>query len=419
MASPLRLLSARAVPYVLVGLTLLKLVLFFGLESAGKTRPVVGDNAVDFSLPVAERLIHEGRYNGPDSRSQIHYPPGYPVLLAASMLASSQHYLTLMVALQMLIDLSLAYLLFWAGSRFASWQTGLVAAVVWLLFPPEVVISTWITQESIYTALLTAAVLVLIVALPKETAGLALSAGLLLGVATLFRPTAMYFPFFLLPFWYLSSYPRRWRKAFYLVLGVACVVAPWTIRNYLVLDEKILVSTGYGAARFQSSDERMYTIAGKRKWYPIMYAEASRAGIVKPASDKESDIDRWMLQIALWNYGQRWEQRPWSFVPFFGQRFFRIWYGNESGVLRSQAGLGLCSLLFAPLGAWQLWRWRRRVPELSVVAGLLVLYFWAVHMIVGPYFRYVLPVFPWLILAWAVPVAGWFFPDVKESPAAA
>lgn len=252
MASALRLLSVRTAPYVLIGLTLLKMVLFFALEGAGRVEPFVGDNAKEFSLPVAERLVHEGRYNGPDSEKDIHYPPGYPFLLAVLLLSSAKHYLDIIVALQMISDLLTAYILFWAGSRLASWQAGLIAGVVWLLLPPEVALLTWITQESMYTALLTWALLVLILSLPRPASGLTFVAGLLLGLATLFRPTAVYFPFFILPIWFFFRYPRRWQKALYLLLGVACIVAPWTIRNWVVLHEKILVSTGYGASFFQS-----------------------------------------------------------------------------------------------------------------------------------------------------------------------
>src|SRR5438552_11327339 len=101
MKNPLRLLTVRAVPYTFVGLTLIKLALFLSLEAAGVVRPFIGDNARDVSLPIAERLIHEGRFNGPDSRPDSHYPPGYPFLLAIAMSVSPTHYATLMVAVQM------------------------------------------------------------------------------------------------------------------------------------------------------------------------------------------------------------------------------------------------------------------------------------------------------------------------------
>jgi 4-amino-4-deoxy-L-arabinose transferase-like glycosyltransferase len=410
MASPLRWLSVRAVPYILVGLTLLKIIGFVALESAGKIEPFAGANAKEVSLRVAERLVQEGRYNGPDSREDSHYPPGYPFILAVLLFLAPNHYLDITVALQMAIDLLTAYLLFWAGSRFASWQAGFIAGVIWLLLPPEVAISTWITQESMFIAWLTWSALVLTVSLSRPGAGLTFVAGLLLGVATLFRPTAVYFPFFLLPLWFFFAYPRRWQKALYLVLGAACIITPWSIRNWVVLHDRILVSTGYGATFFQSSDERLYTIEGKHKWYSTVHAEVARDGVVKPNTDKDSELDRWLLQCGLSNYRRRWQQRPWSFVPFFTDRFFRLWYANESGAVRSEIGLGLCSILFAPLGIWQLWRWRNTQRDLALIAGALILYFVGVHLIVFPEFRYVLPVFPWLILGWSAAVAAWLLP---------
>ena len=414
MVSPLRLVSVRAVPYILIGLTLLKIVLFFSLEGLGKTQPFVGANAFEFSIPVAERLVREHRYNGIDSRGDIHYPPGYPFLLAVLLFLNTRHYLDVVVVLQMLSDLLTAWLLFWAGRRFATWQAGLIAGVIWLLLPPEVVISTWITQESIYTALLTWAVLVLILSLSRPGAGFTLVSGLLFGLATLFRPTAVYFPFFLLPMWFFFQYPRRWQKALYLVLGLFIVVIPWTIRNWVVLHEKILVSTGYGGTFFQSSDERLYTIAGKSKWWLTLRTEAEKAGVVRPNTDRDSEVDHWLLECGLYNYKRRLQERPWSFIPFYINRFFRLWYANESGALRSEIGLGLCSLFLVPLGAWQLWRWRNTQRDLALIAAALILYFAGVHWVVYPEFRYVFPVFPWLVLGWSQAVGAWMLP--KEAP---
>jgi hypothetical protein len=59
---------------------------------------------------------------------------------------------------------------------------------------------------------------------------------------------------------------------------------------------------------------------------------------------------------------------------------------------------------------WQLWRWRNRQRDLALVSLALILYFVGVHLIVFPEFRYVLPVFPWLILGWSAAVAAWLLP---------
>ncbi len=411
MANPLRFLSPRAVPWILIGLTVAKIVIFFGLEAAGKIKPFVGANAVEFSLPVAHRLVNEGRFNGVDSRADIHYPPGYPFLLAVFLYFTETHFIECVVVIQLLSDLLTAAVLYWAGKRYCSWQAGLIATVVWLLFPPELAISTWVTQETIYTAILAASTFVLILSLSAEKPGGALAAGVLLGLATLFRPTAVYFPFFLAPLWLFFKYPRRWVKALLFVAGTFLVVIPWTIRNWVVLHEKILVSTGYGATMFQSSDERLYTIAGKEKWRPVLRHQAEADGVTRPNTDLDSEIDRWMLRVALYQYKKRWQERPLSFIPFYADRFFRLFYANESGALRSEIGMGLCSLFIVPLGAWQLWRWRNSRRDLALISAAVILYFVGIHWIVFPEYRYILPAMPWLILPWSQAIANWLFPD--------
>lgn len=396
-------MSFRKVFAILAGITVVKIAIFLALVSVGRARPFVGDNAVDHYLPAALRLDIEGRFNGPDSRQDSKVPIGYPAVLALAEKLLPGHFLTAIVCLQMGFDLLGAMLLYWLGHHLRLSGAGLLAGIGWLIFPPELVMSTWITAEPMFTVLFLACICVLVGSLDKRDVTGALVAGLILGIATLFRGTCVFLPFALIPLWLSRHVPLGIGKGLAFTAGLFAVVLPWTIRNQIVLKDPILVSVGFGSAFRQGAEARFMTIDGKRKYYPVAAQEAEAAGMRKPQVEKESAIDHWLLQLGIYSYKVRARKRPLSFVPFAIYKFFRLWYGVESGRRTTELFLGLCSLVVAPLGLWQVLRWRKSLPELSLLFGLTLAYFILLHWVSLPEYRYMHPVFPILIFA----VACW------------
>ncbi len=381
-----------------LGVTVVKVVAVAVLGWFGVVEPFVGANAQDHYLTIADRLLTEGRFNGPDSRADSKVPVGYPAFLAAVKAVLPGCALWAVVATQMAADLLVACRLYRLARRHATPAAGVLAGFAWLLFPPAVAFSTWVTAEALFTALLVLSISLLIDALERQAPAGALAAGLALGLATLFRGTCVWLPIFLLPLWLSRGWSRRLLVGLAFAGGVAAVVAPWAVRNRVVLGDPIMVSVGAGSAFLQGSDERVFTIAGKRAHYPAMVAAARRAGVLWPTNDHESAMDNFMLRVGLHNYAVRWRERPWTFVPFGLHKLVRMWYGTESGDLLQEAGLGLLAVLVVPLGLWQTWRWRTGRPLLAWVFGLVALYFIGLHEAVLPQYRYLHPVYPLLIL---------------------
>jgi 4-amino-4-deoxy-L-arabinose transferase-like glycosyltransferase len=401
----MRLTTGRVVSF-LVAITIVKIALFLALFSAGRIAPFIGDNAVDHYIPAAQRLLTEGRFNGPDSRPDSKVPPGYSTILAATMAVGHGHYAVLAVLLQMIADLVTALLLFWAGRTFVGPWQGAMAGAVWLLYPPEVVLSTWITAETIFTTVFIAAVIVLIASLSKPRASLTLLAGTLLGAATLFRgtPVILCVPLVLLA---LSRHAYRWSVL--LLVGFAVVVAPWGVRNRIVLDDPILVAVGFGSAFLQGSDARVFTIDGKHANFPELYESAARAGIVKPASDHEGRIDSWLFAVGLHRYAERLKTEPLSFVPFVARKALWLWLSTETGTFRGQLLLALCSLPIVLPGLVQVWRWAIAGTSFGMVIAIICAYFIVLHMATVPLNRYMLPIYPLLTLG----ASAWFVDLVR------
>lgn len=381
------------------GVTILKITLFVLAVSQGFARPFVGGNARAFYIPAAQHIIQSGQYNDRQTRGFSSMAPAYSYLLAGLLKATADNYLEIAVVIQMILDCLTAVLIVWLGRLISAPGVGAVAGFLWLLYPPEVLISTWITPEPLYTVLLVLSVTLLVVSVKKNNTRFALVSGLIMGVAALTRAASLLFA----PYWGILVMMRRgrrlWKLALVVVVGVLLAVLPWTLRNALVLQDLILIQTGTGYVFWQGSLEELWDLKGKvSETAQSTFDEAEAEGIVKPTDQKMSSLDRWKLRVGLRNYRLRLEERPLSFIPFAAQKFFRLWYGIESANRLKQIGLGFFSLLVVPMGALQIIRWRKSAPHVFWVVAPLCIYFVLLHWITLPTVRYMIPVYPLFLL---------------------
>ena len=379
----------------LTGITACKLVVFLLLLNVGYVQPYVGGNAQIIYLPAANRILTTGTYNGGFSNQA----PGYAVFLALAQWIGAHWYLPLVVCLQMLLDYGVALLLLFLGNRATSIEAGWLAGVLWLVFPPAIVISTWITSETLFTTLLVLSMVLLIRSLSQHGGvGLSFAAGLTLGVTTLVRGTTLFLPVFFFAILCFQGIPKRLLKCTLFLVGMCLLVLPWTLRNLYVLGEPIIVQTGFGKVFLEGSSSKYFN-EGMLGDLPVLRRQAAEEGLVEPTDRKVSSTDRWYFNLGLRNYRIRLEQEPLSFFPFVMHKFARLWYAMETGVFYKQLILGICSLLVVPIGIAQIWFWRRGHPHLSIVLSLSLLYFIILHLITMPLFRYMMPLYPLLIFS--------------------
>ena len=385
---------------LLAGLAAVEIVVFLLLLHVGFLKTYVGDNAANVYLPAASHILTAGTYNDLDTIWYSTQAPGYSFFLAFAQQIADQSYLSLVVCLQILLNYFVAIFLLFLGHRETSTLAGWLAAALWLLFPPAVVISTFIAPETLFTALLVLSIAILIRSLSQPGhAWLSFVAGLSLGLATLVRATTLLLPVFLLALLLFLDFRKAWPKCALFLIGMYLVVLPWAVRNRQALDEPIVVQSGFGQVFLQGSRAEYFTISGKTASYPLLFAEAAKEGLVKPTDGKLTSFDRWRLSLGLRNYRIRLAHEPMSLFPFLTHKFARLWYGAETGTFSKQFILGVSSLLALPAGIYQIWLWRKDRRELSVVLSLLLLYFIGIHWVALPEFRYMLPVCPFLTFA--------------------
>ena len=392
----------------LSAITTIKILVFLLLFEMGQIQPNVGGSGMNYYLPAANSIVTAGAfYVAPDKTRSSKVGPGYPAFLAFVQWLAPRSYLSLAVCVQMVCDWGVAMLLLLIGRRQTSVEAGWVAGTAWLLFPPAAVISTWIASETVFTCLLVSSMALFMRALSaRPPVGLAIIAGVILGVATLVRGAPQLFPVFLLGvfiitgfFWFQTTV-RQWVKTgLCLLLGMSVVVLPWTARNLRVLGEPVIVQTGMGTVFLMGSRSEYFTINGLGQSYATLKQQAAADGLAKPTDGKQTSDDKWQFRLGLREYRLRLSTEPWSLPMLLLHKAIRCWYGSETGDISTQLILGLCSLATVPAGLFQLWRWRKTHRVISLLWGSLILYFFLLAMVNLPMFRYALPLYPFLIFA--------------------
>jgi 4-amino-4-deoxy-L-arabinose transferase-like glycosyltransferase len=192
-------------------------------------------------------------------------PPGYPLFLAGVYLVSDDsaqagRYLNAVLGAVSVL------LIFLVAQQLWSRRVGLWAAGIGAIYPPLALLSLELYSEPLFIDLLLGAVLAALAYRRDPRARWALLAGVLAGLATLTRANAvLVLPLLALALWFP---PRRslgsLAAPLTALLAAAAIIAPWTIRNYVVFADFVPLSTttGFGLAGVyndQARDDQRFT----------------------------------------------------------------------------------------------------------------------------------------------------------------
>ena len=206
------------------------------------------------------------------------YSPGLPLLVAGIYEirgAADERAARIVLALLGSLAVPFAFLL---GRRLGGPTAGLVAAAPVAIYPATLEYGGMLMTEPLATALLAGALLAFLHAVDVRKPWPWLGTGLLLGTLAVLRPEyAVLVP--LLPA--LGAFRLRRDTGRFsrgslagpaLALACAClVVLPWTIRNFVVFDRFVPISTGGGQVLYEGS----YVPAGPdpERFTPVFLAE--------------------------------------------------------------------------------------------------------------------------------------------------
>ena len=182
-------------------------------------------------------MLAEGEFASPGAdEPQSYLVPVYPLILAGIMSLSGG--VTIAVLLQILVAGLSAVLVYKLGSGI-SYSVGMGSALLFMVDPISIFFSTTILTETVFVFFLLLAVYIHMRFFGSLWQG-ALLAGIILGIATLTRPSAIVLPpIFVLTFLMARVFPTIKQKVVPIIVfsfGFFLIVFPWLLRNKILFN---------------------------------------------------------------------------------------------------------------------------------------------------------------------------------------
>jgi len=218
-----------------------------------------------FAAPAVDAAFHDywarglatgdwtppGHHDDPGISAAPYFrPPGYPFFLAAVYALFGDGYLAPRIV-QMGLGLACALLAFLICARSYGWATGLICAAAVSGYWTLVYFEAELQATTLFVFLLLASVLFALCWSERGRPALALASGLFCGVAALVRPNAI-LVLLALALWAVWTGRRRSPRLPYLagaltiLLGGLLAVLPATVRNWIVAEDLVPISSNAG-----------------------------------------------------------------------------------------------------------------------------------------------------------------------------
>jgi 4-amino-4-deoxy-L-arabinose transferase-like glycosyltransferase len=351
---------------------------------------------------LSKALYEEQSFGGPEFRDASDWSPGAPFLYAAAYYATGgarEGTARIIEALLGVATILVVFALGWRlGGRDHGRWVGLFAAFAIAVYPPFIHTTGELMSEPPAMLTLPAAILAFLWAADQERIWPWLVPGLLFGLTAMFRPEYLLVgAAFVLLAGVQIWRQREWRLglagATVLLVALILPILPWTIRNAIVLDRAVPISTGGGKALYVGT----YLPAdGEYQRVKAILAERYLGRDLEPGSEALDDVDPTELfdevaeevkqehpdltrdealgKAGKENFDKYFGQDPWGYLAMTVRKVSRMWSSGVGEAMNSTAGriiqvlvvlLGLAG--FALLGL------RRRWWELVVLATPIAL----------------------------------------------
>ena len=239
-----------------------------------------------FSDPVfyyysAAHMAEGGGYIQPlTSADTAYWPPGYSLLLTGLFKLLGAR-VSIAWGVNIVLGALTCVALYYLGRLVAGQRTGVVAGLLLALFPGHVFFSSLVLSEVTFAFLVVVALLLAALAsrrTGKRAVWLLLLLGATIGAAALVRGQGL----FLIPlgalFWFIQTgWQRALRWTALATVAAFAVIAPWTVRNYFVMHDFVLISTNIGGNLYVGNFEGAtgHMVPGAGEWAKEPYAHLS------------------------------------------------------------------------------------------------------------------------------------------------
>jgi 4-amino-4-deoxy-L-arabinose transferase-like glycosyltransferase len=392
----------RALPQRYGKRTLVALALIALLGLVARAYVVVNpvQNPADDShayYAISKALYTEGSFGGPEFHDSSDWSPGAPFLYAASFYATGgarEGTARIVEALLGVATILVVFALGWRlGGRALGRWVGLFAAFAIAIYPPFLHTTGELMSEPPAILTLPAAILAFLWASERRSTWAWLAPGFLFGLTAMFRPEYLLVgaAFVVLAFiriaWPLGAGAdkRNWTAglagAAVLLVALVLPILPWAIRNYVVLERVVPISTGGGKALYvgtylpaDGEYQRVKAILTKRYLHRDLAPDSEALNEVNPTplfnrvaeeemnKDPSLTRDQALGKIGKQNFSKYWGEDPGGYLAMTARKVGRMWSSGVGEAMDSMPGRVIQILLvllglagFVLLAAWRRW----------------------------------------------------------------
>ena len=396
-----RQLLLLAIFFTSIAFSLIFLLYFQGIGPAEHATP--GTDYLNAYKPLAESILQNKAIPVTDSLGRI-IAPGYPVYLVFVFTIAGifgiDGFLAI-VLFNVLIAAASSVLLFLITEYIWGRRIALVAAVLWITYP----IGLWFLKnphtEIPFIFFLYGAILAFIVSMKHRSLAYVFLAGLLLGIASLIRPIALFLPVvFILAVFIMMAKKMWWRKFLFagvLLISYILMLLPWELHVYNETGQVTPISGGPGSS---IQDGLIFAVREGKTQIPVPDEVRDIMERIKTEDlNTKTEIIRFSFQELT--------QRPIPFIELLSLKAVRVWYATAQGWYEAKIlMLQLLYLIPAVLGIVYVFRrYREKLAE-ALFLLVIITFFWFMAFVVLSILRYMVPVMGFVMIFSAIFLQG-------------
>ena len=353
------------------------------------------DSAAYYALSKA--LYTEQSFGGPEFRDSSDWSPGAPFLYAAAYYATGGAREGTARIVEALLGVATILVVFALGRRLGGRElgrgVGLFAAFAVAVYPPFIHTTGELMSEPPAMLTLPAAILAFLWASDRGGTWPWLAPGFLFGLTAMFRPEYLLVGAAFVVLAAIRAWQQReWRFGLaggaVLLLALTLPILPWAVRNAIVLDRVVPISTGGGKALYvgtylpaDGEYQRVKAILAERYLGRDLEPGSAALDAVNPTAlfDEVSEEvrrehpdltrDEALGKAGRENFDKYLGEDPWGYAAMTARKVGRMWSSGVGEAMSSTVGRAVQILLVAlGLAGFALLGLRRRWWELVVLA---------------------------------------------------
>ncbi|MGN6276223.1 MAG: ArnT family glycosyltransferase [Solirubrobacterales bacterium] len=356
---------------------------------------------------LSKALYEEGSFGGPEFTDSSDWSPGAPFLYAAAFYATGGAREGTARIVEALLGVATIVVVFALGKQLGDLvderrrlgsAVGLFAAFAVAVYPPFLHTTGELMSEPPAMLTLPAAILAFLWASERRSTWAWLAPGFLFGLTAMFRPEyllvgAAFVILAAIRVWRAREWRLGLAGAAVLLVAIVLPILPWTIRNVVVLDRLVPISTGGGKALYVGT---FYPADGEYQKVKAILYERQTGHSLPPFSQALNEVnpvplfnrvarhypelprDSALGKIGKENLFKYFGEDPLGYLAMTARKAGRMWSSGVGEAMDTTAGRAVQILLvllgiagLAVLALWRRW-WELVVMVTPIVLVTLV-----------------------------------------------